>query len=266
MLVDITQLRQDQPLIRKNVPLALQVLNDISAGMESGELLRENRQLPSEDELSRRFDVSRATVREALSRLEQRGSVIRQHGVGTFAAAQDLILDSGLEQLESIDTLARRIGLETQAGASEIIERQASEQELARLGLEPESQVLAVSRQILADGKPVAYLVDVIPTNYLRAHDLNTGFRGSVLDVFLRRADPVLSHALTDMTVEPVGALIAQKLNLGSAEIILKLESLLFSREGRKIDASLSYFVPGYFRFHMVRRVAPSEIHGPQSD
>ena len=209
------------PMIRKNVPLALQVLNDITTGMQSGELLRQNGQLPSEDELSKRFDVSRATVREALSRLEQRGSVTRQHGVGTFAASQSLILDTGLEQLESIDTLARRIGLETQAGASEILERQAAAHESDRLRLEPGGQVLAVSRQILAAGRPVAYLVDVIPTAFLRARDLDTPFKGSVLDVFLRRARPLLSHALTDMTVEPAGPGIACALNLESADIIL---------------------------------------------
>lgn len=253
-------------MIRKNVPLALQVLNDIAAGMESGELLRQNGQLPSEDELSRRFDVSRATVREALSRLEQRGSVIRQHGVGTFAASQALILDTGLEQLESIDTLARRIGLETQAGASEIIEREATPQELERLQLAaPHSQVLAVSRLILAAGRPVAYLVDVVPTAFLRAADLDTVFKGSVLDVLLGRANPLLSHALTDISTETLDPAIASRLNLGSADIIFKLESLLFSRDGQRVDYSFSYFVPGYFRFHVVRRVNPVEIYNPQT-
>ena len=52
-------------MIHKNVPLAQQVLNNIIAGIESGELVRENGQLPSEGELGKLFEVSRATVREA---------------------------------------------------------------------------------------------------------------------------------------------------------------------------------------------------------
>lgn len=244
-------------VVHKNVPLALQVLNSIIAGMESGELVRANGQLPSEDELGRLFNVSRSTVREALSRLEQRGDIIRQHGVGTFVAGQSPILDAGLEQLESIDTLARRIGLETQMGAAQILERSALPSESSSLGLDPGGQVLAVDRLILASGKPVAFLVDVIPTTILRATDLGPEFQGSVLDVFLKRANPIPSHAFTELKVEQPGPLIAQKLLLQTTDTIFKLESLLYSREGQRMDFSFSYFVPGYFRFHVVRRVNP---------
>jgi GntR family transcriptional regulator len=42
--------------------------------------------LPSEQELSRQFNVSRITVRAALANLEASGFIDRQHGVGTFVA------------------------------------------------------------------------------------------------------------------------------------------------------------------------------------
>ena len=216
-------------MIHKNVPLAQQVLNNIIAGIESGELVRGNGQLPSEGELGKLFDVSRSTVREALSRLEQRGSITRQHGVGTFVAHQPLILDTGLEQLESIDTLAHRIGLETCMGESKIIERAASSHEAEHLRLHTGAQVLAVSRLILTSNKPVAFLVDIIPTSILMASDLEQGFTGSILDIFLKRANPMPSHALTDITVEPANSPIMYTLRLGSLDIMFKLESLLFS-------------------------------------
>lgn len=41
--------------------------------------------LPSENELCKRFDVSRTTVRLALSHLANRGYIYKQHGRGTFA-------------------------------------------------------------------------------------------------------------------------------------------------------------------------------------
>ncbi|HEY3310429.1 MAG TPA: GntR family transcriptional regulator [Anaerolineales bacterium] len=244
-------------MIHKNVPLALQVLSNINAGIESGDLVRANGQLPSEGELSRLFNVSRSTVREALSRLEQRGNIIRHHGVGTFVSDQTPTLDTGLEQLESINTLARRIGLETQMGEAQIIERPASPQEAEHLQLALGSQVLAVNRLMVTSGRPVAFLVDIIPTTILRASDLKPDFEGSVLDFFLQRADPIPSHALTDIIMEPVNSAILNKLGLGSADTIFTLESLLFSRDGQCMDYSFSYFVPGYFRFHVVRRVSP---------
>ena len=49
-------------------------------------ILRGDDRLPGERELSKRFDVSRPILREALKELEQRGLLISQHGGGTYVA------------------------------------------------------------------------------------------------------------------------------------------------------------------------------------
>lgn len=246
-------------MVRKSIPLAQQVVNEILAGIEAGNLARDDGLLPSEAELSNRFDVSRATVREALSRLEQRGIVIRRHGVGTFISPQQPVLETGLEQLESLDTLARRMGLETHMGEAEIVEREAAPHEVERLQVAPGTQVLSVTRVIMTGARPVAYLVDVVPTAFLGKQDLSEMFNGSVLDLFLQRGEPVLSHSRTDIITEAADLPTARKLNLQRGDMLLKLEAQLFSCEGHIVDYSLSYFVPGYFRFHVVRRINSRE-------
>jgi GntR family transcriptional regulator len=246
-------------MVRKNVPLAQQVVNEVLSGIEAGNLARDDGLLPSEAELSQRYQVSRATVREALSRLEQRGIVIRRHGVGTFVSPQQPVLEAGLEQLESLDTLARRMGLETHMGEAEIIEREATPHEAERLQVAPGTQVLSATRVILTDTRPVAFLVDVVPTTFLRKQDLGEAFNGSVLDVFIQRGEPVLSHSRTDIITEAADLPTARKLHLQRGDTLLKLDAQLYSREGLVVDYSLSYFVPGYFRFHVVRRTDPGE-------
>ena len=246
-------------MVRKSVPLAQQVVNEILSGIEAGNLTRDDGLLPSEAELSKRFEVSRATVRDALSRLEQRGMVIRRHGVGTFVSLRQPVLDAGLERLESLDTLARRMGLETHMGESEIIERGATPREAERLQVAPGTQVLSVTRVILTDTRPVAFLVDVVPTSFLRKQDLGEAFNGSVLDVFIQRGEPLLSHSRTDISTEAADWPTARKLHMQRGDILLKLDAQLYTREGRVADYSISYFVAGYFRFHVVRRINPCE-------
>ena len=71
-------------MVRRNVPLVEQVILELLADIDRGEFVRSNGMLPSEAELALHFSVSRATVRDALSRLETTGVVIRRQGIGTF--------------------------------------------------------------------------------------------------------------------------------------------------------------------------------------
>ncbi len=242
-------------MVRRSISLARQVVQEILTGIEDGNLTRDNGMLPSETELSQHFAVSRATIREALSQLEQRGVVNRRHGVGTFVVPQPPRIDAGLEQLESLETLARRIGLKTRMGSPMIEERAATPAEAECLQAQMEIKVLSIARVIMTGKRPVAYLVDVVPTTILKRHDLNQSFRGSVLDLFAQHDDLLLSHSRTDIMIESANATIARELNLQPGEPLHKLAAQLFTRDGRVIDYSQSYFVPGYFHFHVIRRV-----------
>jgi GntR family transcriptional regulator len=247
-------------MIQRSIPLSQQVANDILAGIEAGELARPgDGLLPSEAELSQRYSVSRATVREALSRLEQRGVIVRRHGVGTFFNSQRPLIESGLERLESLDTLAQRMGLKTQVEDLQIEVGEPKPSDIEHLHVPEGSQVMSISRVIKLGNKPVAYLVDIVPTDMLSRSELEEDFSGSVLDIFLKRGKPTLSHSLTEIIMEDANESVARQLHLRRGEILMKLAAQLFSLDGRVVDFSLSYFVPGFFRFHVVRRIDPCD-------
>lgn len=71
-------------MVHRNVPLARQVILEILSAIEAQSIVGPSGQMPSEDELSQRFGVSRGTVREALSELEMAGLIVRRHGAGTY--------------------------------------------------------------------------------------------------------------------------------------------------------------------------------------
>jgi GntR family transcriptional regulator len=212
-------------------------------------------QLPPEPQLAHQLGVSRATLREAMRSFEERGLIVRRHGVGTFVAPPPPVIETGLEELESLDTLARRMGLETRMGEAVIEEREATPNEAFRLQISPKALVLSVARVMMTGAMPVAFLIDVVPTAYLRRQDLGPAFNGSVLDLFIQREHPPLSHSRTDILAEAADEETARKLHLQRGDVLLRLEAQLYARDGRVADYSMSQFIPGHFHFHVVRRV-----------
>lgn len=250
-----TPLRTDQrPLYARARDALKRLVQD--AGYAPGD------RLPSEIELAQRLGISRPTLREALQQLEEEGTIVRRHGVGTFVAAPQPVIEAGLEVLESLDHLAERCGLHTTMSEVHIEERLANPMELAQLGGPDRLPITEVTRVIMADGTRVARLTDIVPQSYLCQADLEgapaeepAGFHGSVLDLFLARGRPPLSHSHTELAAEAANADLARALHIQRGAPLLRLEARLYAQDGSVVDFSTSYFVPGYFRFHVVRRI-----------
>ena len=212
--------------------------------------------LPTEPELAKQLGVSRATLREAMRTFETQGLLLRRQGVGTFVVRPTQVLDTGLEILESIDTLAKRTGLPVSPGKIELEVRLANNEECAVLGLDPGCQVVSVSRVILAEDRPVAYLVDILPEDVISAEEVKEGFSGSILDFLLERGEPQLVNSHCEVAAVAANSKIARAMHIQRGDAILKFSARLFAIDGKVVDSSISYFLPGYFRFHVVRELA----------
>src|SRR5512135_2553170 len=112
-----------------------------------GSLPAESR-LPSEPELAERMGVSRATLREAMRSFEGQGLIRRRQGVGTFVVAKVPVLDSGLEVLESIETLAQRTDLKVKTGELQVLQVEADDEHAKALNMPPGTSLTRVSRVI----------------------------------------------------------------------------------------------------------------------
>lgn len=209
--------------------------------------------LPTEPELAKRLSISRATLREAMRLFEERGRIARKPGVGTFVLAPHPVIESGLEVLESIDTLARRLDLQTRMVDLVLNECPADERHTRALGIAEGAPVLEISRTIYASDVPVAYLTDVLPAGIVTQDELEN-FNGSVLDLLLKRSDPPLGQSRTAITAESADGPLARHLGLQRGTPLLHFEAVLYSQDGRAVDHSHSHFTPGYFKFHVVRK------------
>ncbi len=80
-------------------------------------------QLPSEPKLAVELGVSRATLREAMRTFEIRGLLQKKQGVGTFVIHPTRVFDTGLENLNSLETIADQLGLEVSMGDLQVARR-----------------------------------------------------------------------------------------------------------------------------------------------
>ena len=234
-------------------PLYLRVTDDLAEIIDA---LEPGSYLPSEPKLARQLGVSRATLREAMRVFEGRGLVLRRQGVGTLVTSPPHIIESGIETLESIESLAGRIGIEVRMGDLKIDPRQPTAEERDRFAMIDGANVIEISRVIEVEDRPVAFLIDILPESMLPLETRQGGFRGSILDLMMQRKHPAISHAQTEVTAISAPASIARQLKVQRGEVSLCLEAWLYTKEGTIIDHTFSYFLPGTFRFHVLRRPA----------
>ena len=210
--------------------------------------------LISEPALAKQLGVSRATLREAMRTFETQGLIRRRQGAGTFVVGKVPVIDAGLEMLESLDTMARRLNLAITVSDLQLEQVDADEGHAVGLGVMVGTCLTRVRRVIRADTRPVAYLVDVLPEEVLKLQDLPEGFNGSVLDLLLeRRTDLRISRA--EISATNATAEVAKALEIQRGDVLLRFVSQLYTADGRIVDYSTSYFIPGYFNFHVNRAV-----------
>jgi GntR family transcriptional regulator len=160
MLSQGSALSKDAP-----APLYHQLKEAILHRMRSGEW-RPNDRLPAEDELAQQYLVSKATVRQALSELAQKGYVRRVQGLGTFVTEPEV--QQGPRELTSFTQETRKRGARPSSRVLIQDVVAADGAIAAALRLIEGTRVFRLKRLRCADGEPMglqtAYLpLDLVP-------------------------------------------------------------------------------------------------------
>ncbi len=211
--------------------------------------------LPPEPQLAKDMGVSRATLREAMRSFEAQGLIMRRQGAGTFVVEKSGVFETGLEVLESLETIAERSGLAVSMGGLEIAEIFANREMAHRFSCKVGDEFVQITRVIHSNERPIAFLRDTLARDLLTAEDLQEGFTGSVLDLLIRREDPKPGISHTEIKAVAADQDIPRALQIQRGDVILMFEADLYNQKGDVIDHSQSFFLPGYFRFYVNRRI-----------
>ncbi len=180
-------------------PLYSLVAAQAEALIASGQW-REGERLPPERELCQRFDVSRATLRQALGELEERGLVTRHQGRGTFVARPRAQLP--IVGVFSIRDAMEALGLHMTTRVLRV-ERVTADRGLATdLACLPGDALVFIERLRIGDGEPMVLDTVHLPADLFPGLEAIDFEQRSLYDVL--ETDYCRTVAEASETLEPV--------------------------------------------------------------
>ncbi len=141
---------------RANLPASVAAV--LRTAIAEGSLAVGDRLAP-EPELAAKYDVSRATMREALKELEREGLVSRRQRVGTTVSARPALAHP-LQRNGSVRELIESSGRSHSVVSAELRFLGASAEVASALALAPGDPVVELARVRAADGTPVVLTID----------------------------------------------------------------------------------------------------------
>ena len=142
------------------IPLYYQLLDILIDQINSGELKVDDK-LPSERELCDKYNISRATVRQTMAELEQKGYIYRKQGRGTFITIP--FLKQELEGLYSFSEEMKKIGKTPTNRVVEFSIIKADDELAGKMQIRAGEEIIQFIRLRLADQEPMMYVRTYLP-------------------------------------------------------------------------------------------------------
>ena len=233
--------------------------DDLREAIRAGLFGPEGR-LPSEPALAAQLSVSRATLRHAISILEEEGLVTRRQGTGTFVVEPVRRLRNNLNANFGVTDLVEAADWRPGMRGLVVTEQVADRATIQRLSLPPRSKVVLVQRVRTADERPVASTLDRLPSALLREHGLDVPLFEAALAQeqslyrLLEHHGVTVHHGIA--TIRPAVATEdqARQLELPSRALLLLLDQVDYTADGEAVLLSEEYHVADILAVQVYRK------------
>jgi GntR family transcriptional regulator len=203
-------------------------------------------QIPPENRLAEEFEVSRSTIRTAISTLAAQGLLVRRHGLGTFVS-QRSNLSNPLNEAIDFNHLIANNGF---APAVRYVQTQlvTPKPEIATaLNIEPGQPALQEYKVFSADDEPVIYCINILPAHWfdeaLLQEIVDTPQITEPLYDFLeQRAQQQINFFIAKVRAEIARNCVFPELSLDPTVPVLTIEEVAYSAEETPLCYTLEYF------------------------
>jgi GntR family transcriptional regulator len=215
-----------------------------------------NTLLPTEQQLARRFGVSRLTLRRALGLLERSGLVSRQRGRGTIVSPAKI--SRLLAPLYTLEEDLRRQGLKLETRVLRYDPAtEPPDHVRERLQLRRRSRVAVVELLRLVAGQVIAHDRAYVPTP-LAARFRPEEVGDPLLEVLRDRARVRLGRLEWEIEILPSGPEVARALGITSGVLVVASRATAYSRDGAPVSRSERCYRIDRVKFHVAAQDPPA--------
>ena len=229
-------------------PLHHQVYVVLRQQIEEGQYA-DDKALPSENELSQIFNVSRITIRHSLDRLKQEGLVSRARGRGTFAkmpkAAETISAD-----LRGIFENLLAMGLRTRVKLIEFGYSPAPPLVVQKLKLGAAARVQRAVRVRYHKNTPFSHLTTYLPEEVGR-HCAERELADTPLLLLMKRAGIKVSAADQSVSAKLADTIVAPLLGVQTGSALLWVKRTVFDQNGRPVEYLNALYRPDIYEYQM---------------
>lgn len=239
-------------MLKRSPSLTEQVKTHLKEQIVGGEFA--DGRIPSEFDLAQELGVSRTTIRDALSRLENEGSVFRRQGAGTFVNEPGLQIKSRLEEIWSYEAVLEAHGYQPTVTLL-LVKNEVPKEEIQQLlDLKPGEKVTVIKKLFAEDHEPVVVTENLIPSRLFATMPDSDQYCLPVYRLLEDFCQERLNYYLSEIVPVKVGKRLAETLAVKPQSALLSFEETGYSDDNQPILWSKSIFRDDLLRFRLIRR------------
>ncbi len=240
--------------ITRTKTITEQVILLLQERIESGEYAA-LKKIPSESELATELNVSRASVRTALSALVSAGMIVRRHGDGTYVTSKRPGLTSTAFSVWEFRHLIINEEKNCSIKGLEATLRKATDYEISELELDESESVVAIKRLFYADDDPIIYSLNVIPASHLNPNfHLNELDLTISLDKFVKNyCDFVITGVNVKLRAVVCEDELIETFQINNNEPILELMEIFLSKNDYPVIFTHNYIHDFTLPIHVLK-------------
>src|SRR5512141_1935226 len=221
----------------EGVPVYVQIRESLRSEITRGALKR-GEQLPSENDLAARYNVSRMTIRESIEDLVDEGLLYRRHGVGTFVAYPHLQRDH--TRLTNFFDKAENEGLEVQAKLLKLEVIPAKPRVAEALDIPTGSHVIRVKTLRYANNVPIT-VHDAYMPHKLFPNLVNENLEVQHLWILFEKAGFRVKRAVQRLEAREASKEVANLMKIKEGAPVLFKERTVYADDGTPVEFTYCY-------------------------